>query len=63
MSDKTDRRGFFQKTLLAAAGVGAACTLEEQILLAAHRGWRGNSRDAKAGYRRREVCLAARSAT
>jgi hypothetical protein len=35
MSEKTDRRGFLHKSLLGAAGVGAACTLEENILLAA----------------------------
>jgi len=38
MADKTDRRGFLNKTLLGAAGVGAACSLEEQILLAAVEG-------------------------
>jgi hypothetical protein len=35
MADKTDRRGFLNKTLLGAAGVGAAYSLEEKILLAA----------------------------
>ena len=35
MADKTDRRGFLNKALLSAAGVGAACSLEEKILLAA----------------------------
>lgn len=35
MAEKTNRRGFFSKTLLGAAGVGAGACLEEQILLAA----------------------------
>ena len=37
MPEKTDRRSFLNKTLLGAAGVGAACSLEERILLAAPR--------------------------
>jgi hypothetical protein len=35
MAEKTDRRSFLNKTLLGAAGVGAAYGLEEKILLAA----------------------------
>ena len=35
MAEKTDRRGFLNKTLLGAAGIGAAASLEENILLAA----------------------------
>ena len=35
MAEKTDRRSFLNKTLLGAAGVGAAASLEENILLAA----------------------------
>ncbi len=35
MAKKTDRRSFLNKTLLGAAGVGAAVSLEERILLAA----------------------------
>jgi hypothetical protein len=35
MSEKTDRRGFFSKTAAAAAGIGAAYSMEERILLAA----------------------------
>ena len=35
MSDKTDRRSFLNKALFGAAGVGAAASLEENILLAA----------------------------
>ncbi|MCY2994143.1 MAG: hypothetical protein NTY19_40640 [Planctomycetota bacterium] len=35
MFEKTDRRGFLSKTLLGAVGVGAACSLEEKILMAA----------------------------
>ena len=35
MADKTDRRSFLNKALLGAAGVGAAASLEENILLAA----------------------------
>ncbi|MGA2035063.1 MAG: hypothetical protein ABSG68_22675 [Thermoguttaceae bacterium] len=35
MADRTDRRGFLSKTVLGAAGIGAAYSLEEKILLAA----------------------------
>ncbi len=35
MAEKTDRRSFLNKALLGAAGVGAAASLEENILLAA----------------------------
>jgi hypothetical protein len=35
MDHKTDRRGFLNKTVLGAAGVGAAYSLEERILMAA----------------------------
>ena len=35
MSDKTNRRSFLNRTLLGAAGVGAALGFEEKILLAA----------------------------
>ena len=35
MAEKSDRRSFLNKTLLGAAGVGAAVSLEEKILLAA----------------------------
>jgi hypothetical protein len=35
MSEKTNRRSFLNRTLLGAAGVGAALGLEEKILLAA----------------------------
>jgi len=35
MAERTDRRGFLNKTLLGAAGAGAACSFEESILLAA----------------------------
>ena len=35
MSEKSDRRGFLGKTVLGAAGIGAAYSLEERILLAA----------------------------
>ena len=35
MSEKTDRRGFLSKTAAAAAGLGAAYSMEERILLAA----------------------------
>jgi hypothetical protein len=35
MSDKSDRRSFLGKTVLGAAAVGAASTLEERILMAA----------------------------
>ena len=35
MAERTDRRAFLNKTLLVAAGFGAACSMEERILLAA----------------------------
>jgi len=35
MASESDRRGFLRETLLGAAGLGAACSLEERILLAA----------------------------
>jgi hypothetical protein len=35
MSTESDRRGFLRGTLLGAAGLGTACSLEERILLAA----------------------------
>lgn len=35
MSIESDRRAFLRGTLLGAAGIGAACSLEERILLAA----------------------------
>ena len=35
MAEKTDRRAFLNKTMLGAAGIGAAYGLEEKILLAA----------------------------
>jgi hypothetical protein len=35
MADKTDRRAFLNKTMLGAAGIGAAYGMEENILLAA----------------------------
>lgn len=35
MAERTDRRGFLNKTLLGTAGVGAAYSFEESILLAA----------------------------
>lgn len=38
MGDKTDRRGFFNKTVLGAAAAGAAYSMEEKILLAAVEG-------------------------
>ena len=38
MAERTDRRGFLNKTVLGAAGFGAAYSLEEKILLAAVQG-------------------------
>jgi hypothetical protein len=35
MADKTDRRGFLNRAMLGAAGIGAGYSLEEKILLAA----------------------------
>ena len=38
MAEKSDRRAFLNKTLLGAAGLGAAYSLEEKILLTALEG-------------------------
>ena len=35
MASESDRRGFLRGTLLGVAGLGAACSLEERILLSA----------------------------
>ena len=37
MAKGSNRRDFLGKALIGAAGVGAACSLEERILLAALR--------------------------
>jgi hypothetical protein len=50
MADKSDRRSFLGKTLLGAAGMGAALGLEERILLAAvENGQAEKPRHAAAG--------------
>ena len=63
MADKTDRRGFLNKTLLGAAGVGAAASLEENILLAAvQEGAAARRRNRPSRTSTRPACPAARSA-
>jgi hypothetical protein len=55
MSDKTNRRGFFNKTVLGAAGIGAACSLEERILLAALDNGAGEKSKSQPAAARKEL--------
>ena len=48
MAEKSDRRAFLNKTLLGAAGLGAAYSLEEKILLTALEGQAAENAPPKA---------------
>ena len=69
MAEKTDRRSFLNKALLGAAGVGAAASLEENILLAAVDQGQASPPQGQACRKCpsrtsiRPTCPAARSAT
>ena len=48
MTENTNRRGFLNKTLLGAAGIGAAASLEEKILLGAVENGQASPQQAQA---------------
>jgi hypothetical protein len=47
MNEKTDRRCFLARGIAGAAGIGAACSIEEGILLAATQ--EGSAQPAEIG--------------